>query len=94
MRKPLFQAHGTPKEKKLTYGGLLLLFGTILILIDTDLFVMIGAFSLCYGSWLVWHAVHLGVVNWPKWVAHFLLSLNVVLTGTTVVMLLMFIKVL
>ena len=94
MRKPLFQVDGTPEEKKLTYGGLLSLFGIILMLIDTVPSVMIGAVPMCCGSWLCWHAHHLGVENWPKWLVHFLLFLNVVLTGTTVVLFLMVIKVL
>lgn len=80
MKKVLFKVHGTRAERFNFYGGLLLLIGVLLGLIN----VLLCSVGCGLGSWLSWYALREGLregeLSKQQWARHPLLIMSIIIT--------------
>ncbi len=81
MKKVLFKVHGTRAERFNFYGGLLLLIGMLLGLLNH---VLLCSVVCGLGSWLSWYALREGLregeLSKQQWVRHPLLILSILIS--------------
>ena len=80
MKKVLFKVHGTRAERLNIYGGLLLLIGALLGLIN----VLLCSVVCGLGSWLSWYALREGLregeLSKQQWTRHPLLIMSIIIS--------------
>ncbi len=81
MKKVLFKVPGARAERFYTYGGLLLVIGMLLGLLNH---VLIGSVVLGLGSWLSWYALREGLregeLSKLQWTRHLFLITSIIIS--------------